>query len=728
MLRAEAITQSRRARIRRRGELLVALVITGVNVAFFTPAAEARITEILIDRVESPTFEGVSFGRTGQYEKLVGRARGAVKPDDPSNAIITDIALAPRNAEGLVEYETDFFLLKPIDMRRGNHNIFFNVSNRGNKVGYQLFNRASRVNNPTTAADAGDGLLMREGYVILWNGWQADVLPGDDRMTMRAPIAVNPDGSEITGELRTEYIVTARTSTKNLGSGGAAGDAVASYETVSLDTSKATLTRRVRQADPRVRVPGDEWTFANCTQVPFPGVPSTTQICLKDGFDPNFIYELIYTAKNPLVLGLGFAATRDLVSFFRNAIQDDKGTPNSLAIEKQQTGIRHAIIMGSSQSGRYVRTFLHLGFNADENGRMVFDGALAHVAPARVALNIRFGAPGRIYAQHEDHLFPASEPPFTYSATPDPHTGRTDGILARCQKTRTCPKIIHTIGSGEYWQGRQSLDQADSSGRRDVSLPPNVRMYLISSTQHASAPAPAPGTLPDRGHCRWPANPAPNAETIRALWVALDEWVNRDVHPPPSKVPTIKDGTLVRLNRTPFGFPGIPATQYVPSSPTEAVDFNGIHNATTLLDFGPKFDAQNESGIITLNPPHVVAGKDYAVLVPTVDSDGNDIAGVRSTTIQVPLGTYAGWSRRRAGFAADEMCGPTGFYIPFARTEAQRKSAGDPRPSLEKRYKNHADYVAAVRGAAKRLVAERLLLPEDAQRLIHEADTSDVLR
>jgi hypothetical protein len=204
--------------------------------------------------------------------------------------------------------------------------------------------------------------------------------------------------------------------------------------------------------------------------------------------------------------------------------------------------------------------------------------------------------------------------------------------------------------------------------------------------------------------------------------------VNRGVAPPPSKIPTIRDGTLVRPDPSAFGFPKIPATSYAKNFPTELVEFNGIHNAMTLLDFGPEFHSQDESGSITVNPPRVVTGKDYAVLVPAVDSDGNDIAGIRSTAIQVPLGTHAGWNQRRPGFAADELCGPTGFYIPFAQTEAQRQSAGDPRPSLEKRYTNHAGYVAAVRAAARRLVGERLLLPEDAQRLIDEADGSDVLK
>ncbi len=714
--------------IRRASVAPLVLITLFANAVLFRSSAQARITEILIDRVESPTFEGLSFGRTGQYEKLVGRARGAVDPNDPSNSIITDIALAPRNRAGLVEYETDFFLLKPIDMRRGNRNIFYNVVNRGNKGGLSTFNRAPSSNNPTTAADAGDGLLMNQGYAIVWSGWQPDILAGGDRMTMRVPVALNPDGSEITGELRAEYLVNAPTTTQNLGGGSFTAGTHASYETVSLDTSTATLTRRIRESDPRIPVPGDGWAFADCTQVPFPGVPSTTQICLRDGFDPDYIYELIYTAKNPLVLGLGFAATRDLISFFRHAMRDDAGTPNPLAIERRRTGIRHALIMGSSQSGRYVRSLIHLGFNADEEGEIVFEGAFPHISPGRIPLNVRFGPPGRVYLQHEDHLFPAYEASFTYSPVYDPNTGRTDGILVRCEETDTCPKIVHAMSSLEFWQGRQSLDQTDPLGTRDLNFPENVRMYLMSSTQHGPAPRPPPGTLPDRGVCRWPANYAPQSETMRALWVALDRWVNEHSRPPASRIPRIREGTLVEADPATFGFPGIPATTYVPNYPTEAVDFNGIHNGLTLLEYGLAFDAQNESGNVTLNPPRIVVGRDYGVLLPAVDSDGNDVAGVRSTEIQAPLGTYTGWSRRRPGFAADEQCGLTGIYIPFARSQAGRTAAGDPRLSLEERYADHDGYVAAVRSAAQRLVSERLLLPIDGERLIQEAQDSDVLR
>ena len=712
--------------IRRAGVERLALVTFVASAGLFTSPAHGRITELLIDRVESPTFDRLSFGHTGMYEKLVGRARGVLDPADPSNSIIVDIGLA-LNADGLVEYETDFFLLKPIDMRRGNRNIFYNVVNRGNKGGLSTFNLAPGSNNPTTAADAGDGLLMRQGYAILWSGWQPDVLPGADRMTMTVPVAVNPDGSEITGELRAEYIVNAPTSTQNLGSGSFTGSTHYSYETVSLDTSRATLTRRIRETDPRDPVASDAWAFADCTQMPFPGAPSTTQICLRDGFDPNYIYELIYTAKNPLVLGLGFAATRDLISFFRHAMHDDCGTPNPLAIERHRTGIRHALIMGSSQSGRYVRTLIHLGFNADEEGRIVFEGAFPHIAPGRIPLNVRFGPPGRVYLQHEDHVFEAYEASFSYSPVFDPNTGRTDGILVRCQETDTCPKVVHAMSALEFWQGRQSLDQTDPLGTQDLELPRNVHMYLMSSTQHGPAPHPVSGTLPDPGICRWPANYAPQAETMRALWVVLDRWVNDHVPPPASRIPRIAHGTLVPADPATLGFPNIPATTYVPNFPTEAVDFNGLYNRLTLLDYGPEFDAQNESGNVTLNPP-VDLGRDYGVLIPAVDSDGNDVAGVRSTEIQAPLGTYAGWSRRRPGFAADEQCGLTGLFIPFARSQAERESAGDPRPSLEERYTDHEGYVNAVRAAAHRLRSERLLLPVDADRLIQQAEDGDVLR
>ncbi len=662
--------------------------------------ATSRVTRIQITRRE-PYAGGTSFGITGPYEKLVGVAYLEADPSDAHNAIIQDISLAPRNARGMVEYSTDIYILKPVDMNRSNRMLLYEVVNRGSK----LLSLTHYVGRPFSndPSNAGDGFLEQRGYTIVWSGWQADVLPGADRLTMRVPAARNPDGSAITGTVRAELIVNAATNTLNLSSGAFTGLTTASYETVSLDNSIATLTRRVREADPRVPVPSSQWAFADCTTTPFPGTPSTTRICVRDGFQPNFIYELIYTAKNPIVLGLGFAAARDVISFLRTASADDQGTPNPLA-----GNIRFALMYGVSQSGRFNRSFLDLGFNEDVLGRTVFDGMNVHIAAGGIPLNVRFGQPGRAYGQYEDHLYPAYESPFTWMPVNDPLARRTASLLDRCQE-RKCPKIIQTVSSTEYWQGRMSVNTADALGQRDIEIPNNVRVYLMSSTQHV------PAAVPTQGICQQLSNPNPYRESMRALLVALEQWVRSGVEPPSSQIPTVRDGTLVRSNKVSIGWTDIPGVKY-----------SGLLNELTLLDFGQQFDHRNGSGIVR-EPPTVVSGRNYAVLVPKVDADGNEIAGIRSTTIQAPLGTYTGWNLRRAGFVEDELCGLTGSYISFARSGAERLARGDPRTSLEERYGTHDGYVAAVRAAADRLVAQRLLLPEDAERLVREAQTSNVL-
>jgi len=694
-------------------------ILAMASLSLLPALAEARITRIEITRVESPTFEGRTFGDVGQYEKLVGVAHGEVDPYHPLNAIITDIELAPRNGRGLVEYAIDVYILKPKDMSRGNRMIFYEAPNRGTKRAIELFNRAPESFDPTTAAHAGDGFMMRQGYTVVWGAWQGDVLPAGGLMTMRVPVATNPDRSEISGEIYTQYIANNPQRSLPLSFGNYGFFAHASYETVSLNTSLATMTRRARNADPPTPIAASDFAFANCTVVPFPGVASTTDICVRGSFNPDFIYELTYTGKRPTVLGLGFAATRDLVEFFKHASADDNGTPNPLL------GAEKALLTGYSQTGRFVRSFLHLGFNQGEAGGMVFEGAFPQIATGRIPLNVRFGQPSRGYGQHEDTFFPGFETPLSYVTSHDPLTDRAGGILERCVATGTCPRTIHVVSSTEYWQGRQSLTQTDALATRDLRESPFVRMYLLASTQH-SAVAPVPGGLPPVGVCRWPQNPAPQAESYRALLAALKDWVTAGVTPPKSAVPTLEAGTLVRPDPATLGFPAIPATTYVPGTATEAVNFNGLHNALSVLDFGAEFDAGAVSGRLTENPPLVVAGHDYAVLVPAVDDDGNDTSGVRSTDIQVPLGTHTGWSRRRPTRAADQMCRVNGVYIPFARTAAERAAAGDPRLSLEERYGTHAAYVKKVEHAAKHLMKKRLLLPEDAERLVEEAKTRDL--
>lgn len=665
------------------------------------PLTTSRVARLQITRRE-PFAGGASFGITGPYETLVGVAHLEADPSDPHNAIIQDINLAPRNARGMVEYSTDVYILKPVDMDRSNGVLFYDVVNRGNKVALASFNVGMPPGNEPT--QAGDAFLQNRGYTIVWTAWQADVLPGSDRLTMRVPVASNPDGSAITGTVRAEYIVTAATSTLNLSSGSFTALNHASYETVSLDNSTATLTRRMRENDPRVPVPNGQWAFADCTSMPFPGTPSTTRICLRDGFHPNFIYELIYAAKNPTVLGLGLAATRDVVSFLRYASADDQGTANPLAGK-----LRLALMYGASQSGRYMRSFLDLGFNENVMGRVVFEGMIPHIATAGIPLNVRFGQPGRAYGQHEDHLYPGYESPFTWTPVDDPLARRTASLLDRCQQKRNCPKIFQTVSSTEYWQGRMSLNTTDSLGQRDLEIPNNVRVYLYSSTQHG------PAALPAQGICQQLSNPNPNRESARALLVALEQWVRSGVEPPPSQIATVRGGTLVRPTKASIRWPEIPGVKYT-----------GVLNELTLLDFGSQFGPRNGSGIVR-EPPTVISGRDYVVLVPKVDADGNEMAGIRSTTVQAPLGTYTGWNLRRAGFAEDELCGLSGSFIPLARTRAERMTKGDPRPSLEDRYGTQAGYVAAVRAAADRLVAQRLLLPEDAERLVQQAQASGVL-
>lgn len=658
---------------------LMALLAVGLLPA----TAAARITDITIDTV-------VADGRG--YERVIGTARGEVDPANPLNALIQDIELAPRNAAGMVEYTTRFRIARPLD--DGNGVLLYDVVNRGNELADFIFGPSFLGVTSTP---------RKRGHAIVWSGWQGDLLEGGGRLTLDVPVATEA-GAAITGGIRTEYIVTAPVSTLNLSSGTFTGLTHRSYEAVSLDTGQASLTQRSKQADPRAPVPASDWAFADCTSVPFPGAPSATRICLRDGFDPAQIYELIYTAKDPLVLGLGFAATRDLVAFLKHAAADDDGTPNPLA-----GAIGSALIHGTSQSGRFVRSFIGLGFNQDEAERIVFEGANPHLAGGRIPLNVRFGQPGRAYGQHADHLFPSYESPFTWHRIRDKVAGETNGLLKRCQRTSTCPKIIWTVSSTEYWQGRASLDNTDALGRHDVGLPGHVRMHLFSSTQHVGAFAPALGI------CQQLSNPNQYLPSLRALLVALEEWVVAGRKPPPSRIPLLRDGTLVAPEQAATGFPEIPGVKY-----------SGLVNALTRLDFGDGFDHADESGIVT-EPPLVLNGQDYAVLVPRVDRDGNEIAGVPSTTRLAPLGTYTGWNLRRLGFAEDELCGLSGSFVPFAATRAERLAAGDPRPSLEERYRGHAGYVAAVGAAAERLVAERLLLPDDAARAIAAAEASDVL-
>jgi hypothetical protein len=384
----------------------------------------------------------------------------------------------------MVEYSMDISILKPIDMSRGTGTLIYDVVNRGSK-GITNFNIGGNATNP------GDGFLEREGYTMAWSGWEGDVTSG---IQITLPIARHRDGREIRGRVRSEYILGSPASTQDVTEPPA-------YEAISTDNSGATLTRRVNQNDPKEVIPNMQWAFADCTSAPFPGVPDTKKICLQGGFDTNHIYELLYTAKNPMVMGLGFAATRDFISFLRNGERDrhhgKKGGDEPALVNPLGDGIENAIIYGSSQSGRWIRTFIQLGFNEDEHHQQVVEGAIPHKASNRGAFNIRFAQPTRLSGtQHTEAQYPGAESPQTWDVSFDPLSGIRAGQLERCRRTHTCPKITHTNTDTEWWQADMSLNTTDSFGRRDVSIPHEVRIYQLWQ----SAPATAGGAadVPER--------------------------------------------------------------------------------------------------------------------------------------------------------------------------------------------------------------------------------------
>jgi hypothetical protein len=563
--------------------------------------------------------------------------------------------------------------------------LFYSVPNRGNGA-------------PTPSA---------YGHVSVVSGWQGDLIPRPERQTISVPVAKNPDGSPLTGPVAERFInMPAGSSTLDMGS--APYVALSYQRPVTLDTAKASLTRRASSSAPAIPVPKGDWAFADCTKVSFPGIPDASKICLKDGFDPAFEYELVFTAKDPLVLGIGFAATRDLNSFLRYAEKDDVGAENPVARQ-----IRWGIAQGISQSGNFIRTYINLGFNQDEANRIVWDGVNPHIAARQLALNFRFAVPGGAAGPYE----PGSEAVLWWSDYLDAVRHRTSaGLLDRCMVSKTCPKIIETFGSLEFWYLRESPNLVGTDAKADIPLPTNVRRYFFPGTTHGggrggfdNAASAAPNG------CVLPANPNPESETMKALIVALIDWVTKGTEPPPSRYPRLANGELVSATKAAMNFPAIPG---VPS-PERLV------NMVADYDYGPNFKYLDLSGVITKEPPEVK--QLIPTLVPDVDADGSDVGGVPSVLRQVPLGSYLGWNVTASGFDKGKQCTLNGGYIPFAITKAERLAAGDPRLSLEERYGNHDGYVAAVKGAVNKAVSERFLLQDDGKRLIDQATASNVL-
>lgn len=640
----------------RKQPLLVRIFLSAVVSILLIPfLADARLTLLVIETTE-PMFDGARFGSVGQYERLRGFAIGELDPTDPLNAGIVNIDKAPQNASGNVEYKVDVEIVKPVNLAKGNGWLFYDVVNRGNKLALNFVNGVTNF-------------LMDEGYTIVWSGWQGDVTPDGIRLTATLPIATN-DGVTIVGQNRDEFIVSS-----------GVDPFVGNLSYPADMAAPATLTVRENEQDLRQTLAG--FTYLNDRQIEItrPGPP----------FDAGAIYEFIYMAKDPTVMGIGFAATRDVNAYLHYEMQDSIGNPNPLAPGGDVSIINQALAIGVSQSGRFLRDFIYQGFNMDEEGRQVFDGAVPIIAGSRKTFtNFEFAQPGRYSRQHEDHLFPGDQFPFTYATLTDPVTEVEDSILSRCWDTNSCPKIMHFDSETEIWQARGSLivTDGDPDGPSDIVLPDNVRAYLMAGTQHG------PAGTPSFGICQQLSNPLNYRPILRAVIVALKEWIANGTEPPASRYGSVAAGNLVPSDQGSTGFPDIPGVTY-----------NGLLNGLTVNDH-------------SVQPP--AEGAAYGVLVSKVDADGNALAGVRHPLLEVPTATHTGWNLRAPEQAEDELCSLTGSYIPFAG------ASGDPRPSIEARYPNHGKYVSQVVKAAHLLVRERLLLQDDAQRIITDAAQGNI--
>ena len=703
----------------------IALAVCGAF-ALSAPIAEARITRIEIDpaRSQSPTFGGYSWPGVGQYEKVVGIAYGEVNPRDRQNRDIVDIEFAPRNARGNVEYAFNFYILKPIDLKKGARKMMYEPPNRGGKTWAALGritvpalangdDPGSAITDPTVLANS---FLMPRGYTIGWSGWEdLDSLDNADfNATASLPIARNRDGSSITGPSY-EYIVT-----------GGSSSAL-SYAAADTDKSKATLTHRVHLNDLPEVVPafGSSacatatvcWDY-NATGTPGTAIRLRSPVGASVNFIANDIYEFAYIAKDPKVNGLGFAAVRDWMEFLRYKRRDDHNNPNPLArhIKRVYTEI-------SSQPGRLLNDFRHLGFNETEGGKKAFDGHMQWIAAGNgINMNYRFSQSGRTERNRQNHLFIEGRFPFANVMTHDPITGKTDSRYKSCERTDTCPLGMEIYSANEYWVKAASLLHTTPDGTRDLRDSPYTRNYFMSSMRHGTAATPGgiPGTPPSRGACQQSDNPLNSAPVQRALFIALDEWATKGKRPPASRVPKLRNGTLVPpLPQSGMGFPNIPSPFL--DIPGPFVTYTGLKTTRYHFDYGLNF---YETGIATINPPvfpfttpsyqdNPANGPIYPSFIPKTDRDGNDIAGVRLPDVTVPLATYTGWALRR-GVHANDGCEAAGQFIPFAMNAAQR-AANDPRPSVAERYPTFGDYHRKIVRAVEEMVEDRLLLCEDVE-------------
>ncbi len=658
--------------------------------AAWMSSARAEVTRFEITARE-PFAGGEAFGDAGPYERIIGRVHYALDPQAPQNLAIVDLALAPTNGKGRVEFSADLFILAPQDLSKARGAALYDVNNRGNKLALRFLNDAPGGNNPQAA---GNGFLMREGWVVVWSGWSAELLPGDARLRLAAPRVAPQNNQTVRGKVRYEVSVdlpTQRASVNRENHGA--------YRPTEEGLRQATLTWRLRSGDPRTPIPREQFRLhVTESESESRDVLPLIDLELPAGLEPGYLYELVYEAHEPLVQGVGLAAVRDLMTALKRG--EGEGNPLLLA---GRPAVDRAHGFGVSQSARFLREFLYSGFNQDERGRQVFEGLIPHVAGGGMgSFNHRFAQPTAFNTQHELHDWPCDRFPFAYETHTDPYTGRREGIQQRAEDAGVLPKVMHTQSSAEYWSRSGSLVHTDPSGERDSQPPENVRIYAFGGTQHGPSAYP-----PNRGGGQALANPADYRPLLRALLTALDAWANDGAPPPPSVYPKIAEGTLVSWEQAHTGFPPIPGVRYPE-----------VIQQPRWLDLGPDW---HEHGIAAKQPPETL-GK-YRVLAPKCDEDGIDRGCLLPPEVAVPLATYTGWNLRHRELGAEnELVGLIGAYLPFPATIQERTERGDPRRSLEERYGAWAAYREKLEAECRRLIREQYLLPEDLERIVEREE------
>jgi alpha/beta hydrolase family protein len=657
--------------------------------ALLPQLAPADVDHIVIERRE-PVDGGRAFGAAGAYERISGKIYFAFDPKNPANGRVVDLDHAPRDRRGLVEAWAEFVVLRPVNPALGNGFALVEVVNRGRTLAPDAFDRCSAGAACRSARDVGDGFLLRHGYTVIWVGWQWDVSPnppaGLTLLALHAPSA----GDSIVGLVRTDWTIEDSTRVRPLGHGEVGVPVSRAYPVTSPDDTTAVLTVRDGPLDARRIVPRTTWSFAREDSGRV--VPDPTFLRLAAGFQVGKIYELIYPARDPVIVGLGFLVIRDVASYA-------KYDPRS------EFRVRRVIGFGVSQSGRFLRHYLYEGFNTDEHGRAALDGVFADVAGAgRGSFNYRFAGPSRDATTFKTFFFPVDQFPFTSRVEQDPVTGAADGLLDNPRAAPRLPKVMQVNGGYEYWARGASLIHTDVAATTDLPPIPNERLYAIASASHLFAEVPPPVASSIPGSRSFRGDPLDQRFALRALLEALRGWISGR-EPPPSRYPRIADGTLVPIDQV--GFPSF-----------DAVRRPNAGLVPRRIDYGPRW----EEGILDRAPP--VLGEPYRVLVPQVDTLGNDRGGVPSVETLAPLATYIGW-QLRPGFpsAPDQLAAYTGSFIPLFRTEAERKAAGDPRPSIERLYPNRSAYRRAVAAAVRTLIQARFLLQEDSTLVSVRADS-----